>query len=97
MSCECKSCSKKRNDDSEKAFKEWIAGKRDISIRHWDWECGDGCCSDYGTDVYVNDFKLVHADGSNTESTLDAMLDFLGYDNVQIEETYDYDDYDDED
>lgn len=90
MSCECKSCSKKRSEDSDRAFKEWTAGKRDISIRHWDWECGDGCCSDYGTDVHVNGFRLIYADGENVESVLDSVLEFLGYDNVNIEDEYDY-------
>ena len=92
MSCECKSCSKKRSEESNKAFEEWQSGVRDIVIEHWDWECGDGCCSDYGTSVYVNDFKLIHADGSNVESVLSEVLEFLGYEHVHIEEKYDDED-----
>ena len=93
MSCDCKYCSKIDSENRSRAFKEWQDGVRDIVFDHWDWECGDGCCSEYGINVYVNDYNL-GVDGSDTESTLKAMFEFLGYEDVHIEDKYDDSYYD---
>lgn len=29
-----------------------------ISLIDWDWECGDGCCVEWGTDLYIDGEKI---------------------------------------
>ena len=29
-----------------------------ISLIDWDWECGDGCCQEWGTDLYIDGEKI---------------------------------------
>ena len=71
--------------------------KLKITLQDWDSHCGDGCCSDYGTIIYLNDEPLDHPDddtmtnayvGMQVSIALKAVLKKLGYE-VEIEETYD--------
>lgn len=29
-----------------------------ISLIDWDWECGDGCCTEWGVDLYIDGEKI---------------------------------------
>lgn len=60
-----------------------------IELREWDFDCGDGCCNNYGTEIIV-DGKLCDNQytGSDVAASLRFALETLGYD-VEIEETFD--------
>lgn len=64
-----------------------------VVFEDWYYECGDGCCSDYGTRVYVNGEPLrsKEVDDSNyigleSINVVPALLEKLGYD-VEVEYT----------
>lgn len=67
-----------------------------IELQDWHTKCGDGCCDEYGTDVYLNGelLETTHEDGSKTDvdgesvtDTVMTVLKKLGY-NVEIERTW---------
>ena len=29
-----------------------------VTLLDWDWECGDGCCHEWGTDLYIDGEKI---------------------------------------
>lgn len=55
-----------------------------IELEDWEYRCGDGCCYDYGTNIKVNG-ELLEQDGYNLPITLEAVLSYLGYKNIEIE------------
>ena len=70
--------------------------KINIKLESWHYQCGDGCCDNYGTNLYLNDKQLEHPNpdiynngyiGEDVSTALQAVLKELGYD-VIIEETY---------
>jgi len=62
--------------------------KVDIRLHEWHYQCGDGCCDLYGTDIYLNDEKVGEQyDGDSVPSALKVVLEKLGYE-VKIESTY---------
>ena len=32
--------------------------KHEIVLSSWNWSCGDGCCDDYGTELFVNGVSI---------------------------------------
>lgn len=61
-----------------------------LTLVDWDYTCADGCCYDWGTDVFVNG-EEVSTYQSSLEQTLRDVLEHLGYE-VEIE----YEDYNEE-
>ena len=59
-----------------------------ITLNHWDYECSDGCCYDYGTELYVNGEMITTQADHNLEDTLWNLLTHLGY-KVTIENKID--------
>ena len=64
-----------------------------IKFEDWDYTCGDGCCTTFGTKIYLNDKELEHPNidvldnsyvGTDTQTALHAVLKELGY-NVEFE------------
>jgi hypothetical protein len=64
-----------------------------ITLEDWDYTCGDGCCTSYGTKLYLNNKELEHPNpdildngyvGMSVETALHAVLKKLGYE-VEIE------------
>lgn len=63
-----------------------------VTFESWDYDCSDGCCTWFGTSLYLNNKKLPHPDkdgsgdyvGDDIEISLRAVLKELGY-NVKIE------------
>lgn len=63
--------------------------KLKITLKDWDYTCSDGCCSDYGTKLYLNDEELEHPDfpeqwnnnyiGGDVALSLQSVLKKLGY------------------
>ena len=60
--------------------------KLDIKIEHWDYTCGDGCCTTYGTSVTINGAELQNQN-QDIPTILEKVLEHLGYE-VEIEETF---------
>lgn len=53
-----------------------LTGVGDIKIKHWEWTCGDDCCYESGSDLYVNDCLLGDiSDGY--QYTILSMMDFF--------------------
>lgn len=59
-----------------------------IELEEWDHTCNDGCCYDYGVNIFVNGEQIEDEDGSNPHQLLTAVLNKLGYKNVQVEYKY---------
>jgi len=55
-----------------------------IKLVDWDYECADGCCFDYGQDIYLNGKQLDESHAENNENALIAVLNELGYE-VEIQ------------
>ena len=71
--------------------------KLKITLEDWDYTCGDGCCTDYGTKLYLKDKLLEHPNpeqwnnnyiGGDVETALQAVLKELGYE-VEVKQVYD--------
>lgn len=67
-----------------------------IKLETWNYTCGDGCCTSYGTKLYLNDKELQHPNpeicdngyvGEDVQTALHAVLKELGF-NVKFENTY---------
>ncbi len=50
----------------------------EIEFKEWDHTCGDGCCSDYGTDIIVNGEKVTEYGDHSLEKTIKLILDKIG-------------------
>ena len=73
-----------------------MKNKLKITLEHWDYICGDGCCTDYGVKLYLNDKELEHPNpeqwnnnyiGQDVETALESVLRELGYE-VEITQTH---------
>lgn len=62
--------------------------KLKITFKEWDYTCGDGCCTTFGTKLYLNDKELEHPNtdildnsyvGEDVQTALHAVLKKLGY------------------
>ena len=56
-----------------------------IELEEWDHTCNDGCCYDYGVNIFVNGEQIEDEDGSNPHQLLTAVLNKLGYTDVRVE------------
>ncbi|CAB4138579.1 hypothetical protein UFOVP331_139 [uncultured Caudovirales phage] len=63
-------------------------GKLNISLTEYTYECGDGCCTNFGTVTAVNGVDLPFHN-QDIETILQQVLEHLGYE-VEIESKYDY-------
>jgi hypothetical protein len=59
-----------------------------IGLKNWTYNCGDGCCTNYGIEISLNgkDCDNEYA-GDDVENSLEFVLGQLGYE-VEIERTY---------
>lgn len=60
-----------------------------IELEEWDSTCGDGCCYNYGINIFINGEQIEDEDGSSPQQLLKAVLNKLGYTNVKVEYKYD--------
>jgi hypothetical protein len=60
--------------------------KHKIRIVEWEWECGDRCCTDYGTNVFIDDIQL---EGTET-LTSDILEKVLRHFKIECEIEEDY-------
>jgi hypothetical protein len=60
--------------------------KLNIQLDEWMYNCGDGCCTNYGTTVKVNG-ESMPLNNQDTGTILQQVLEHLGYE-VEIVETY---------
>lgn len=54
-----------------------------INLEEWDSTCGDGCCYNYGTTIHINGETLPE-DGHSPHNLLQAVLNYLGYKDVNV-------------
>lgn len=59
-----------------------------IELEDWDSTCGDGCCYNYGINIFINGEQIEDEDGSNPQQLLKAVLNKLGYTDVKVEYKY---------
>ena len=57
-----------------------------IELDEWMYECGDGCCTNYGTTTKVNGVEM-ELQNQDTATIVEQILQHLGYE-VEIIETY---------
>ena len=62
--------------------------KLNISLTEYTYECGDDCCTNFGTVTAVNGVNLPYHN-QDTQTILQQVLEHLGYE-VEIESKYDY-------
>lgn len=60
-----------------------------IEFEHYDYECGDGCCYEYGVITKVNGEELEFRN-EDTETIVRGILEKLGFE-VEIETKYNED------
>lgn len=60
-----------------------------VSLIDWNWTCGDGCCDEYGVDLYIDEEKV----NSFSDQALALKWVLINRFSVVIEEGYE-DDYD---
>jgi hypothetical protein len=66
---------------------KWNHDIREVVFKPYHHSCGDGCCDEYGTNVYVNGFDL-NCDGEDAEQVISALIEFLNIENVSVERVY---------
>lgn len=57
--------------------------KIEIVLEDWSHDCGDGCCTTFGEDIYLNGKKLDEQQAEDSSKALTVVLEELGY-NVTI-------------
>ena len=71
-----------------------------ITLKEWDYTCGDGCCTEYGTQILIDGKEVEHYDeeqvvnayiGCDVEVALKSVLKHLGFGNIEIEREYETD------
>jgi hypothetical protein len=60
--------------------------KLKIQLNEFSHTCGDGCCDNYGTNVYVNGVEMPFIN-QDTGTIVKQILEYLGH-NVEIIETF---------
>ena len=74
--CDCPKCTQIHDLAREEAFNIYREqGVLEIEYQSWDWECGDGCCSDYGTRLIVNGCHI--AEYADSNGGVAELLQFL--------------------
>lgn len=91
--CTCNHCLSKTKVALLDSRAKWLNGERKIEFKPYHYTCGDGCCDEYGTEVYVNGFQITR-DGENVESVIECLMEFLEIENFSI--IRDYENYDDD-
>ena len=82
--CQCLKCAKANIDRLNEARQLWKENKlREITFKSYHYECSDGCCSEWGTNVYINGFGAC-IDGESVESVAEGLMEFLEIDDVKI-------------
>jgi hypothetical protein len=76
----------KAKAELENARNEWKNGVRNIVFKPYHYTCPDGCCDDYGTDVYINGFHVSRQ--NDVDFVVELLMEFLNIDNVKID--YDF-------
>ena len=58
-----------------------------IELIDYDYQCADGCCNYYGTNIKINGIELEQEISNVAEIDLEIVLQHLGYD-VEIIKSY---------
>ena len=61
--------------------------KLDITLHEYSFNCGDGCCNNWGNIITINGKELA-CHNTDTATILTHVLEHLGYE-VEVTNTYD--------
>lgn len=50
-----------------------------IKFEDWDYTCGDGCCYEWGTKIYINGTQVANYNGGVAQQVFVDILEHLGY------------------
>ncbi|WP_336638416.1 hypothetical protein [Lysinibacillus fusiformis] len=53
-----------------------------LETEDWDYTCGDGCCYDWGTRLYVNGEAITVSESSVDVTAITGVLEALGHEVV---------------
>lgn len=82
--CTCAKCTEADRLVKISALDKIKEGKCEVCFQNWDYTCGDGCCSDYGTSLVINGYLITQY--CNDEDSVVKVLEFLGLNPVMIYE-----------
>jgi len=57
-----------------------------IKTKSWDHVCGDGCCTSYGTDVWINGEKVSQGEFDSIDEILREVLEYLEFNVITDED-----------
>lgn len=80
ITCECNSCTELEEQRRLKALDKWNSGIHEIEYKDWEYTCGDGCCYEYGTNVFINGYQIAD---TNDCSLIEEFCKFLGIDIIR--------------
>jgi len=89
--CACDNCFYGRSDLTEQLIlqqEEKVKKKLTITLTEYSYECGDGCCTNFGNITNINGVDL-DCHNQDTQTILQQVLEHLGYE-VDITQNYDY-------
>lgn len=86
--CTCESCMKITKQNLQNAKEKWDSGEREISFKNYHYTRSDGCCDEYGTNVFINGFDL-NCNGEDAGSVIINLMEFLNIENVVVINDYD--------
>jgi hypothetical protein len=58
-----------------------------IDLNEYDYQCSDGCCTNYGTITTVNG-KELECHNQDASTIVKQVLEHLGYTNVKVTNSY---------
>lgn len=61
-----------------------MPNKLKVTFKDWDYTCGDGCCFDCGTSLYIDD---VHV-SDRVDGAINAVIDLLKHLGYEVDEEY---------
>ena len=75
--CDCIKCKEADNNQRLISQAKLMRNICDVTFDDWHYECGDGCCYEYGTSLIINGY-LVTTDCEDTDSVI-KVLELCGH------------------
>ena len=75
--CTCQKCKDADLQQQQLAQEKLRSNICDATFDDWHYECGDGCCDEYGTSLIINGY-LVTTDCEDTDSVI-KVLELCGH------------------
>ena len=75
--CTCQKCKEADLQQQQLAQEKLCSNICDVIFDDWHYECGDGCCDEYGINLIINGY-LVTTDCGDTDSVI-KVLELCGH------------------